>query len=116
MDTTVAIPDAFRSCFGTQRVACLAALRPVCTPLPLALIVGLLLATTSARADDAAYCAALGDLAWRYIAGGDMDGQSRPDLETKQAIEECNKGNTAKGVAVLERKLRDAGITLPKRS
>lgn len=99
-----------------QRAASLAAVRPICPPLPVVLIAGLLLSTTSARADDAAYCAALGDLAWRYIAGGDMDGQSRPDLETKQAIEECNKGNTAKGIAVLERKLRDNGITLPKRS
>lgn len=95
MDTPIAIPDAFRSCL---------------------LIAGVLLTTTPARADDAAYCSALGDLAWRYIAGGDMDGQSRPDLETKQVIEECNKGNTAKGIAMLERKLRDNGITLPKRS
>src|SRR5690349_5713107 len=77
---------------GAQIVT--SAISEVCPSL-LVLIVGLLLATTPARADDAAYCAALGDLAWRYIAGGDMDGQSRPDLETKQAIDECNKGNTA---------------------
>lgn len=86
-------------------------------PLLLGLIVGLLpIATTSARADDAAYCAALGDLAWRYIAASAIDGASKPDLETKAAIEECDKGNTAAGIAVLEQKLRDNHITLPKRS
>jgi len=69
-----------------------------------------------ARADDATYCAAMGDLAWRYIAAGAIGGQSKPDLETKAAIEECDKGNYAAGIAVLERKLRDNHITLPKRS
>lgn len=71
---------------------------------------------TAARADDAAYCAAMGDLAWRYIATGARQGHSKPDLETRAAIEECDKGNYAAGIAVLERKLRDNHITLPKRS
>jgi len=82
----------------------------------LLLIPILLFFATPTQADDATYCAALGDLAWRYVAAGAMDGQSRPDLETKVAIEECGKGNYAAGIAVLERKLRDNHVTLPKRS
>jgi len=93
---------------GTMR-----GIRPL---LLIVLVVGLLPATTPARADDAAYCATLGDLAWRYIAASAIDGSSKPDLETKAAIEECDKGNYAAGIAVLEQKLRDNHITLPKRS
>ena len=77
---------------------------------------GLLLLPLAARADDASYCAALGDLAWRYIAAGATDGASKPDLETKAAIAECEQGHFAVGIPILERKLRDNGITLPKRS
>lgn len=58
----------------------------------------------------------MGDLAWRYIAASATNGASKPDLETKSAIEECDKGNYAAGIAVLERKLRENHITLPKRS
>lgn len=85
-------------------------------PLLLLLITALTSAATPARADDAAYCTALGDLAWRYIAADAKDGHNKPDLETRAAIAECDKGNYATGIAVLERKLRDNHITLPKRS
>lgn len=79
-------------------------------------LLALPMSTTAARADDATYCAAMGDLAWRYIAASAIDGASKPDLETKTAIEQCDKGNYAAGIATLERKLRDNHITLPKRS
>ena len=42
-------------------------------------------------------------------------GSSRPDLSTLGAIDDCNKGNFAAGIAVLERKLRSNGFTLPTR-
>ena len=32
-----------------------------------------------------------------------------------EAIDDCNKGNTAAGIPVLEKKLRSNGFTLPKR-
>jgi hypothetical protein len=35
---------------------------------------------------------------------------------TMGAIADCNKGNTATGIKALEKKLRDNGFTLPKRS
>jgi hypothetical protein len=70
----------------------------------------------SAQSDDAAYCAELSAIALRYIVGGTDLGRGMPDLETAGAINDCNKGNTAAGITVLERKLRNNGFTLPKRS
>ena len=68
-----------------------------------------------AQSDDAAYCAQLGALARRYTGSAGGEGGLRPDLSTLGAIDDCNKGNTAAGIAVLEKKLRAHGFTLPKR-
>jgi hypothetical protein len=70
---------------------------------------------TLAQSNDAAYCTALGDLARRYL-GNTADGRNVPDTATSLAIIDCQKGNTAAGIPVLEKKLRDARFTLPKRS
>ena len=43
------------------------------------------------------------------------EGNATPDLETKAAIDDCDRGNTAAGIPVLERKLRSKGFTPPKR-
>jgi hypothetical protein len=69
----------------------------------------------AAQREDAAYCAQLANLALRYTGTGGGDGGLRPDLETQGAIIDCNKGNTAAGIRVLERKLRNNGVTLPRR-
>ena len=69
----------------------------------------------AAQADDAAYCAELGRLAARYTGGAGAEGRLSPDLQTLGAITDCNKGNFAAGIPVLERKLRSNGFTLPKR-
>ena len=37
------------------------------------------------------------------------------DTTAFAAIADCNKGNTAAGIPVLEKKLRTNGLTLPKR-
>ena len=68
-----------------------------------------------AQSDDAAYCAELGRLALRYTGSAGSEGRLSPDLSTLGAISDCNKGKTAAGIAVLERKLRSNGFTLPKR-
>ena len=70
---------------------------------------------TMARSDDAAYCAELANLARRYTGSSGAEGRLAPDLSTLGAIDDCNKGNTAAGIAVLEKKLRSHGFTLPKR-
>ena len=71
--------------------------------------------TAVAQADDAAYCAQLGDLARRYTASAGGEARPMPDKTTLAAIADCNKGNTAAGIPVLEMKLRNSGFTLPKR-
>lgn len=68
-----------------------------------------------AQDDDAAYCRELANLAQRYTGGAGGEGRLSPELATLGAIEDCRKGNTAAGIAVLERKLRSSGFTLPKR-
>ena len=60
-----------------------------------------------AQADAAAYCAQLGDLARRYTASASGEARPMPDKTTLGAIADCDKGNTAAGIPVLEKKLRE---------
>lgn len=81
-------------------------------------ILGLCLALTAearAQADDMAYCAELSRLYRRYL-GNSGDGRMYPDAAAATAIDRCEKGNTGAGIPVLEKKLRDARFTLPKRT
>jgi hypothetical protein len=75
----------------------------------------LLTLPAAAQSDDAAYCAKLADLARRYTGSAGGDGRLAVDFTTLGAIDDCNKGNTAAGIAALEKKLRSQGFTLPKR-
>src|SRR5882672_8623103 len=68
-----------------------------------------------AQGDDQAYCSELGELARRYTGSAGGNGGIRTDFSTIEAIDNCNKGNTATGIKVLEQKLRCNGFTLPKR-
>jgi hypothetical protein len=65
-------------------------------------------------ADDMAYCAQLSALYRRYL-GNTGEGKAFPDVSAATAIDQCERGNTAAGIPVLEKKLRDARFTLPKR-
>ena len=69
----------------------------------------------SAQMDDGAYCAALSTLANRYLVSGTGLGNGQPDLEVREATIACGAGQYARGIPVLERKLRANGFTLPKR-
>ena len=69
-----------------------------------------------ALADDAAYCSQLSALAYKFVGGSGGDGRSSPDLNTLGAIEDCRKGNYAKGIPYLENRLRNSRVTLPPRS
>ena len=71
--------------------------------------------SVAAQAKDATYCTQLGSLTLRYTGGAGSNGRLEPDLTTIEAIDECNKGNTAAGIPVLEKTLRNNGFTLPKR-
>jgi len=69
----------------------------------------------SAQADDVAYCNKLGALAARYIGSSGAEGRLSPDLNVLGAIDDCNKGKTAKAIPYLEMRLRDQRITVPPR-
>ena len=74
-------------------------------------------ASTSAVAQgkDATYCAELGRLALRYTGHAGGNGGLAPDYTTLDSIDGCRKRNTARGISILETKLRYNGFTLPKR-
>lgn len=70
----------------------------------------------SAQTSDAAYCAAMSQKYQTYIynmSTGRSPGAGTVDGSV--AVEQCKAGNTAAGIPVLERKLRDARIDLPPR-
>jgi hypothetical protein len=69
-----------------------------------------------AQSSDAAYCNQLAALAYKYVGSAGAEGRSAPDLNTIGAAEDCRKGNYAKGIAYLEKRLRDSRVTLPPRS
>lgn len=80
------------------------------------LVLGLILSTEApAWADDMTYCADLSALYRRYL-GNTGEGRTFPDVAAGVAMAECQKGNTAAGIPVLEKKLRDGRFTLPKRT
>jgi len=91
-------------------------------PTKLLPIVGLcLILTAEARAQaplptgDMAYCADLSDIYRRYL--GQSTARSKiPDVSASAAMNECEKGNTAAGIPVLEDKLINGRFTLPKRT
>jgi len=67
---------------------------------------------------DRKYCAALGDLYVRYVGTSEFSPSSmdRTDLEGRLALSKCQAGDTAIGIPILERKLRNARVSLPPRS
>ena len=84
----------------------------------LSIALGLCLSLTAEAhaqaADDMAYCAQLSALYRRYL-GNTGEGKTFPDVSAATAIDQCERGNTAAGIPVLEKRLRDARFTLPKR-
>jgi hypothetical protein len=70
-----------------------------------------------ARAGDLRYCAQLSDLYVRYV-GRSEAGPSvpvRPDVNGGVALAKCQSGDAAAAIPILERKLVNAGFTLPPR-
>jgi hypothetical protein len=61
-----------------------------------------------AQMSDAQYCKALADT-YRKTNPQNMD------ATVPEAINQCNKGNTAAGIPVLEKALKEAKVTLPSR-
>ena len=64
----------------------------------------------NAQADDKAYCAQLAASYRKYI----QNTSRRVDVEALAAVDDCQKGNTATAIPVLEDRLRRGGFSLPK--
>ena len=82
---------------------------------PLLLLGLCLLAAGEARATDMEYCAELTAMYRKYL-GQTSSRQTMPDAAASTAIDACERGNTAAGIPVLEKRLTDQRFTLPKRS
>ena len=69
-----------------------------------------------AQGNEAAYCKALGDKYQTYVSNMQSGRSPMPESpDVRIAIDQCNKGNTAAGIPVLEQKLRNAKVDLPPR-
>lgn len=70
-------------------------------------------------AQGGAYCSKLARTYAEYVGtvggylGGDSSGGMAADLDARVAIAQCQDGNYASGIPVLEQKLRDAQVTVP---
>ena len=62
---------------------------------------------------DAAYCHSL---VKAYTMGGEGRGSRQVGVDTAVAIAQCQEGNAAPAIPVLEQKLREADIPVPSRS
>ena len=66
-----------------------------------------------------AYCSRLASMYGEYVAnvgaylGGIAAGGEPADLDARVAIANCQDGNYAAGIPVLQQKLRDARVTVP---
>jgi len=70
-----------------------------------------------ANAADLRYCAQLSDLYIRYVGRSEAGPSApvKPDVNGGVALAKCHEGDAAASIPILERKLRNAGFTLPPR-
>lgn len=69
------------------------------------------------RAADLRYCARLSELYIRYVGRSEAgpDAPVKPDVNGGVALAKCHEGDAAAAIPILERKLVNAGFTLPPR-
>jgi hypothetical protein len=82
-----------------------------CTAIALPLATVALPLTATAQSNDAAYCAKLTGL-YRHTAPL----HSIPNAPVPVAMAQCDAGDAAAGIPVLEQALKNEGMTLPPRS
>jgi hypothetical protein len=70
-----------------------------------------------ATAGDLRYCAQLSNLYIRYVGRSEAGPSTpvKPDVNGGVALAKCHAGDAAASIPILERKLRNAGFTLPPR-
>ena len=64
----------------------------------------------NAQADDKAYCDQLAAFYRKYV----QNTSRRVDVQALAAVDDCQKGNAAEAIPVLEDRLRRGGFSLPK--
>jgi hypothetical protein len=69
------------------------------------------------QAADLRYCAQLSELYVRYVGRSESGPRTpvRPDVNGGVALAKCHEGDAAAAIPILERKLVNAGFTLPPR-
>ncbi len=65
---------------------------------------------------DRQYCQSLADSYTTYVNDPNSHRPAPPNAGVQSAIAQCQAGNTAAGIPVLEKALTNAGFTLPARS
>ena len=87
----------------TKYLACMAVVLPA--------------AAWAQQSTDATYCSALTQKYQRYVGQNDAKHRAQnPDATMNSAIAECNTGNAAHAIPVLEKALQDAKVDLPPRT
>jgi hypothetical protein len=71
--------------------------------------------TALAQTEDSVYCGALIQRFERYVIKVGSQSPNTGSLDGNVAVAQCRAGNTAAGIPVLEKKLRDAKVDLPAR-
>lgn len=69
------------------------------------------------RTADLRYCAQLSELYVRYVGRSEAGPNVpvTPDVNGEVALAKCHEGDTATAIPILERKLVNAGFTVPPR-
>ena len=73
------------------------------------------LAAAHAQSADAKYCQALTDKYTTYVHDQNAHRPAPANAGIDNAVAQCQAGNTAAGIPVLEKALTDAQVPLPKR-
>jgi hypothetical protein len=71
--------------------------------------------SASAQSADARYCSALANKYAGFLAATNRQPQDPQAISARAGTEQCQAGNTAVGIPLLESSLRNAGIDLPPR-
>ena len=69
-----------------------------------------------AQSNDAAYCKALSEKYEALIVNMKGHTTQQGSVDGDYAVQQCKAGNPAAAIPILEKKLNDAKIELPKRS
>jgi hypothetical protein len=72
--------------------------------------------TAFAQSGDAAYCRALAEKYEAFLVNMNGHSQQEGSLDGSVAVAQCREGNPTAAIPVLEQKLNEAKIPLPRRS